>query len=98
MSYNRRRLLHQAVEKEVLAAAFDSYATLLGTALRDIPVSPEARNAFWTGPAAERYTGQARQVERELAELREDCMATAVRLRKRAAQLREEAARPPDAP
>lgn len=96
MSYTRRQLLHQATEKERLAAAFEKYAKSLEEVFADIPTTPEASAGIWIGPAAERYTGRAHRMKGDLKELREDCTATAARLRERASRLREEAARVPD--
>lgn len=96
LSHTRRQLLHQAVEKEVLAVAFDNYAALLETVFKGVPTEPRESGSFWKGPAAERYLVQARTMANGIAELREDCTAAAARLRRRAARLREEAAQAPD--
>ncbi len=93
----QRQLLQQAEEKEALAVSFDTYSERLDTVFAGIPASPGASKGFWTGPAADRYTSQAHQLGRGVDELKEACTATARNLRRRAEQLRKEAAQVPDA-
>lgn len=96
MTYTPRQLQQQAVEKEALAATFDGYAERLKAVFTGIPASPGMSNGFWTGPAADRYVGQACQLGRGVDELEEACTATARNLRRRAEQLRKEAAQASD--
>jgi uncharacterized protein YukE len=52
----------------------------------------------WKGQVADRHTAQARQLHHEITGLCDSCGATARNLRKRAQQLREEAAQTPAGP
>lgn len=92
----RHQLLREAAEKEVLASTFTRYARSLADTFRGIPSQPSDSELFWKGPAAERYLANAVRLRRELSELEEACLATAEKLRRRAKQLRVEAAQVPD--
>ncbi|GAA1703774.1 WXG100 family type VII secretion target [Nonomuraea bangladeshensis] len=89
---SKHQLLRQAAEKESLASTFTRYARRLTGALDGVPAHPQECEAFWTGPAAERFAERAAGLRRELAELEDTCLATAENLRRRARRLREDAA------
>ncbi|MEW9548196.1 hypothetical protein [Nonomuraea sp. NPDC050783] len=88
----RHQLLRQAAEKEALAGAFTRYAKRLTGAFDGVPTRWQECEAFWTGPAAERFAVRAARLRRELAELEDSCLATAENLRRRARRLRADAA------
>jgi len=92
----RHQLLREAAEKEALATTFARYARTLPDAFASIPSKPSQSVPFWKGPAAERYLAHAVRLEREMRELESSCLATADNLRRRAQQLRTEAAHVPD--
>ncbi|MET8986958.1 hypothetical protein ABZW49_16040 [Nonomuraea wenchangensis] len=92
----KHQLLREAAEKEALAVTFIKYAKTLADVFDGIPLEPRASEPFWKGPAAERYLMNAAQLKRQMGNLESNCMATADNLRRRARQLREEAARVPD--
>jgi uncharacterized protein YukE len=92
----KSQLLREAEEKEALAATFTRYARTLADAFDGIPSAHSGSESFWKGPAAERYLTQANQLRRQMTDLENGCLATAENLRRRAKQLREEAARVPD--
>ncbi|MFG2078637.1 hypothetical protein [Nonomuraea maritima] len=92
----KQRMLREAAEKEALASTFTRYATNLAEAFKGIPSRPGDSEAFWKGPAAERYLGEVARLRGEMNELEGSCLATAENLRQRAKQLREDAARMPD--
>ncbi|MBN6051061.1 hypothetical protein JYK22_03860, partial [Nonomuraea sp. RK-328] len=89
------QLLRQAADKELLAAAFMRYAEELSEVFSGTLAQPQAVDAFWKGPAADRYITQAVQLAREISWLRESCISTADRLRKQAELARSEAAQMP---
>lgn len=89
------QLLRQAIDKELLATTLTRYAKALEEVYVGGLANPQAVDAFWKGPAAGRFNIQAAQLGRELKMLREDCVATAERLRKQAELLRTEAAQLP---
>ncbi|MEW1837520.1 WXG100 family type VII secretion target [Nonomuraea angiospora] len=93
----KQDLLREAMAKAALATSMDRYAEELASVFKAIPTSPEASNAFWKGPAADRYITRARQLEQEIRKLEEACTATARNLRRKAEQLRKAAAQSPDA-
>ncbi len=95
---SKHQLLRQAAEKESLASTFTRYARRLTGALDGVPARPQECEAFWTGPAAERFAERAAVLRRELAELEDSCLATAESLRRRARRLREDAARVTERP
>ncbi|MGW0486493.1 hypothetical protein [Nonomuraea sp. NPDC003214] len=92
----KHQLLREAAEKEALASTFVRYARTLADTFDGIPAKPGDSEPFWKGQAAERYLTHAARLRRELAELENSCLATAENLRRRAKQLREDAARVPD--
>ncbi|MEU4235298.1 hypothetical protein AB0F17_64450 [Nonomuraea sp. NPDC026600] len=92
----RHQLLREAAEKEALATTFTRYARNLADTFEGIPSKPGDSEPFWKGPAAERYLAHAVGLKREMSELESSCLATAENLRRRASQLREEAAQVPD--
>ncbi|MEV4477023.1 hypothetical protein [Nonomuraea sp. NPDC049504] len=92
----KHQLLREAAEKEALALTFTRYAKTLAEVFDGIPSGAGGGETFWKGPAAERYLTNAGQLKRQLGHLESGCMATADKLRRRARQLREEAARVPD--
>jgi uncharacterized protein YukE len=96
MAGTRQLLLQQAAEKEALAAVFDAQVKRLEAVFHGIPTAPGASNGYWTGPAADRYTTQARQMQHGVEELTASCIATARNLRQRAIQLRQYAAHASD--
>lgn len=93
----KQDLLREAMLKEALATRMDRHAEQLAAVFDDIPTSPTASSTYWKGPAAERYTAQARQLRQEISDLQQVCTATARNLRRRAEQLRSAAAQSPDA-
>ncbi|MEV4225360.1 hypothetical protein [Nonomuraea sp. NPDC049725] len=92
----KHQLLREAAEKEALASTLVRYARTLADTFDGIPAKPGDSKPFWEGQAAERYLTHAARLRRELAELENSCLATAENLRRRAKQLREDAARVPD--
>ncbi|TMR91027.1 hypothetical protein [Nonomuraea basaltis] len=92
----RHQLLREAAEKEALATTFTRYARNLADTFEGVPSKPSDSESFWKGPAAERYLAHAVRLRRELGELESSCLATAENLRRRAKQLRMEAAQVPD--
>ncbi|MEU4573625.1 hypothetical protein [Nonomuraea sp. NPDC023979] len=92
----KHQLLREAAEKETLASTFTRYAKTLAETFDGIPAKPGDSESFWKGPAAERYLTQTARLRRELAELENSCLATAENLRRRAKQLRDDAASVPD--
>ncbi|MBB6345210.1 uncharacterized protein YukE [Nonomuraea muscovyensis] len=92
----RHQLLREAAEKEALASTFMKYAKTLADTFHGIPSKPNESETFWKGPAAERYLSNAVRLKREMSELEDSCLATAENLRRRARQLRAEAAQVPD--
>jgi hypothetical protein len=92
---NPTQLLRQAADKELLATDLIRYAKALEGVFVGGLANPQTVDAFWKGPAAGRFNIQAAQMGRELKILREDCVATAERLRKQAELLRTEAAQLP---
>jgi uncharacterized protein YukE len=92
----KHQLLREAAEKEALASTFMRHARTLANAFEGIPSKPGDSESFWKGPAAERYLANAVRLRREMNELESSCLATAENLRRRAKQLREEAAQVPD--
>ncbi|MEV4015700.1 hypothetical protein AB0J35_34880 [Nonomuraea angiospora] len=93
---SREQLLREAAEKEVLASTFTQYARNLAETFDGIPSRPGDSEPFWKGPAAERYLANAVRLRREMSELENSCLATAETLRRRAEQLRKEAAQVPN--
>ncbi|MFI7453971.1 hypothetical protein ACIBQX_41230 [Nonomuraea sp. NPDC049714] len=91
-------LLREAAQKESLARDFDGYVKELADVFNGIPTTPERSAAVWKGQAADRYTAQGRQLHLEIVNLGESCAATARNLRRRAQQLREEAAQARESP
>ncbi|WP_443168658.1 hypothetical protein [Nonomuraea sp. KM90] len=92
----RVQLLREAAEKELLASTFAGYATSLAGTFDGLPSRPGDSDAFWRGAAADRYLADAVRLRREMADLESSCLATAEALRRRADQLRKEAAQVPD--
>jgi uncharacterized protein YukE len=92
----RHQLLREAAEKEALATTFARYARTLADTFAGIPSKPGDSEPFWKGPAAERYLAHAIGLKREMRELQSSCLTTADNLRRRAQQLRAEAAQVPD--
>ncbi|QFY12918.1 hypothetical protein GBF35_45870 [Nonomuraea phyllanthi] len=92
----KHQLLREAAEKEALASTFTTYARTLADAFDGIPSRPGDSEPFWKGPAAERYLATAVRLRRDMNELESSCLATAENLRRRAEQLRKEAAQVPD--
>ncbi|MET7338957.1 hypothetical protein [Nonomuraea sp. NPDC005650] len=92
----KHQLLRDADEKEALASTFTRYARSLADTFQGIPSKPSDSELFWKGPAAERYLAHAVRLKREMNELENSCLATAANLRRRAQQLRAEAAQVPD--
>ncbi|MBT2232298.1 hypothetical protein [Nonomuraea sp. NEAU-A123] len=92
----RHQLLREAAEKEALATTFTTYARTLADTFEGIPSKPSDSEPFWKGPAAERYLTHAIRLRREMSDLENSCLATAESLRRRAQQLRTEAAQVPD--
>lgn len=92
----RHQLLREAAEKEALATTFTRYASNLADTFVGIPSQPSDSESFWKGPAAERYLADVLRLKREMSELESACLATAENLRRRAKQLRTEAAQMPD--
>lgn len=92
----RHQLLREAAEKEALASTFMRYAKTLADTFEGIPSKAIESETFWKGPAAERYLSNAVRLRREMSELESSCLATAENLRRRARQLRAEAAQVPD--
>jgi uncharacterized protein YukE len=93
---SKQELLQQAAKKEALAATFDRYIQDLGLVFDRIPTTPARNHATWRGPAADRFTQTAANLNREMDELGESCQATARNLRRQAAQLRTQAAERPE--
>ncbi|WP_113705651.1 hypothetical protein [Nonomuraea lactucae] len=92
----RHQLLREAAEKEALASTFTRYAKTLADAFNGIPEKPSDSEPFWKGPASEQYLTHAVRLRREMSDLENSCLTTAENLRRRARQLREEAAQVPD--
>ncbi|WP_101789164.1 hypothetical protein [Nonomuraea indica] len=92
----RHQLLREAAEKEALASTFIRYARTLADTFNGIPSKPSDSEPLWKGPASERYLANAVRLRREMSELENSCLSTAENLRRRARQLREEAAQVPD--
>jgi uncharacterized protein YukE len=92
----KHQLLREAAEKEALASTFTRYARNLADTFEGIPSKPGDTELFWKGPAGERYLANAVRLRREMSELEDSCLATAENLRRRAKQLRAEAAQVPD--
>lgn len=93
MSGSRIRLIQQAEESDVLAEQFERYARQLSQVFTQIPTTQDESGEIWAGPAAGRFTAQARTLAHGLDELRDSCTITARNLRRRAEHLRAEAAR-----
>lgn len=93
----KQELLREAMLKEALAVRMDRHAEQLAAVFKDIPTSPEASSTYWKGPAAEKYTAQARRLRQEISDLEQVCTITARNLRRKAEQLRSAAAHSPDA-
>ncbi|MFI6903899.1 hypothetical protein ACIBKY_21715 [Nonomuraea sp. NPDC050394] len=92
---SQSQLLRQAAEKEQLATDLLRYAEELGAVFAGTLARPHDVDAFWKGPAAERFAAQAVRLNREIDLLREGCTSTADRLRKQAQLARAEAAQLP---
>ncbi|GAA3257582.1 hypothetical protein [Nonomuraea helvata] len=92
----KHQLLREAAEKEALATTFIRYAKTLADVFAGIPSERSGSESFWKGPAADRYLTHAVQLRRQMANLENGCLATAENLRRRARQLREEAAQVSD--
>ncbi|MGP4097164.1 WXG100 family type VII secretion target [Nonomuraea sp. KM90] len=92
----KHQLLREAEEKEALATTFTRYAKMLANVFDGIPSQQNGSESYWQGPAAERYRGHAVQLRSHMGDLENGCLATADNLRRRAKQLREEAAQSPD--
>ncbi|MFB4283156.1 hypothetical protein ACBJ59_48195 [Nonomuraea sp. MTCD27] len=92
----RDQLLREAAEKESLASTFAGCARSLAETFDGIPARPSDSDPFWKGAAADRYLADAVRLRREMADLESSCLATAEALRRRAEQLRKEAAQVPD--
>ncbi|MGP3916767.1 hypothetical protein [Nonomuraea sp. 10N515B] len=88
-------MLQQAAEKEQLAADLTRYAAQLAEVFAGMLARPQGADAFWKGPAADRFITQAAQLAREVDLLRDDCVSTADRLRKQAQAARAEATQMP---
>jgi uncharacterized protein YukE len=88
----RQQLLREAAAKEALASAFTRYARGLADAFDGIPSRQGEFAPFWKGPSVERYLAHAVRLRREMGELEDSCLATADNLRRRAKQLRQDAA------
>ncbi|GAA3601035.1 hypothetical protein GCM10022419_101510 [Nonomuraea rosea] len=92
---SQAQLLQQAAEKEQLAADLTRYAAHLAEVFAGTLARPQGADAFWKGPASGRFVTQAVQLAREVDLLRDDCAATADRLRKQAQVARAEATQMP---
>ncbi|MFI7452746.1 hypothetical protein ACIBQX_35015 [Nonomuraea sp. NPDC049714] len=92
----KHQLLREADEKEALASTFTRYARTLAEAFEGIPSKPGDSESYWKGPASERYLTHAVRLRREMSDLENSCLTTAENLRRRARQLREDAAKVPD--
>ncbi|SDK44686.1 hypothetical protein [Nonomuraea jiangxiensis] len=92
----KHQLLREAAEKEALADTFTRYAKTLAVVFDGIPAQQRGGESYWKGPAAERYQAHAVQLRSQIGNLETGCLATAENLRRRARQLREEAAQAPD--
>jgi uncharacterized protein YukE len=92
----REQLLRDAAEKESLASTFAGFAERLMDTFDGVPLRPSDSDPFWKGASAERYLADAIRLRREMSELESSCQATAVALRRRADQLRKDAAQVPD--
>ncbi|TMR24394.1 hypothetical protein ETD86_04480 [Nonomuraea turkmeniaca] len=88
----KQQLLRDAAAKEALASAFTRYAKGLVDAFDGIPARHGEFEGFWRGPSVERYLSHAVRLRREMGELEDSCLATADNLRRRARQLRQDAA------
>ncbi|MGP3956782.1 hypothetical protein ACTWPT_12340 [Nonomuraea sp. 3N208] len=88
----KQQLLREAAAKEALASAFARYAKGLADAFDGIPSQQGQFDPFWKGPSVERYLAHAVRLRREMGELEDSCLATADNLRRRAKQLRLNAA------
>jgi len=92
----RDQLLREAAEKESLASTFVGCARRIVGTFDGIPSRPNDSDPFWRGAAADRYLADAIRLRREMADLESSCLATAEALRRRADQLRKEAAQVPN--
>jgi uncharacterized protein YukE len=89
------QLFRQAADKELLATTFMRYAEELDEVFSGTLAKPQGADAFWKGPAADRFINQTVQLRRELGLLAESCRSAAHRLRDQARVLRDEAAQMP---
>ncbi|WP_336216544.1 WXG100 family type VII secretion target [Nonomuraea sp. LPB2021202275-12-8] len=91
----KEQLLREAAEKESLASTFDGYAKRVADTFDGVPSRPDQSDPFWKGASADRYLADAIRLKREMGDLEGSCQATAAALRRRAEQLRKEAAQMP---
>jgi uncharacterized protein YukE len=89
---SRASLLNRAEAKERLAGRFDGWATQLESLLARVSTTAKGTEV-WTGPAAERFSGAAKDRKAETDALAENCRTTAANLRRSAGKLREDAKR-----